>query len=179
MERTGRRRESTWRTSVGHIAAVALAIGGLSALAVAPGIAGAVTSPTTASEISTAKNGKLGTILVAGNTVYTVKASKTACAAACWKIWAPVLLPDGVTTPTAGTGADASKLGTVAAADGALQVTYGGKPLYWFSKDKTAGQVHGNVSDKWGKWSTVTASGKSSPGAGSDKTNAGTGGTAF
>ena len=93
------------------------------------------------------------------------------------KVWPAVLLPAGVTTATADAGADASKLGTVAAANGALQVTYGGKALYWFAKDKAAGQVHGNVSDKWGKWSTVTASGKSSPDSG--KTNAGTGGTAF
>jgi len=99
--------------------------------------------------------------------------------AACLKIWMPVLLPEGVTSATADGSADASKLGTVAAADGALQVTYGGKPLYWFSKDKAAGQVHGNVSDKWGKWSTVATSKSSSGSGGSDKTNTGTGGTAF
>ena len=36
-----------------------------------------------------------------------------------------------------------------------LQVTYSGKPLYFFSGDTAAGQVHGNVSDTWGKWSAV------------------------
>ena len=79
-----------------------------------------------------------------------------------------MLLPQGVTTATAGTGVDASKLGTVAAADGALQVTYSGKPLYWFSKDKAPGQVHGNVTDKWGKWSTVVTA-KSSSGSGPEQ----------
>jgi predicted lipoprotein with Yx(FWY)xxD motif len=176
MERTSRPRESTWRTSVGRIAAVALAIGGLSALAFAPSTAAAATGPTTASDISTAKNAKLGTILVSGNTVYTLKPSKTACDAKCLKIWLPVLLPDGVTTATAGTGVDESKLGTVATDGGALQVTYAGKALYWFSKDKAAGQVHGNLTDKWGKWSTVVTK-KSSSGSGDS--NAGTGGTAF
>jgi predicted lipoprotein with Yx(FWY)xxD motif len=178
MQQTERHRASTWRTSVGRIAGVALAIAGLFAVAFAPSAAGAATGPATASEISTAKNAKLGTILVAGNTVYTVKASKTACTAECLKTWRPVLLPQGVTSATAGGGADTSKLGTVAAADGALQVTYGGKALYWSSKDKAAGQVHGNVSDKWGKWSTVATS-KSGSGSGPDKTNPGTGGTAF
>ena len=178
MEKTDRHRESTWRVSVGRIAAVALAIGGLSAAAFAPSTAAAATSPATASEISTAKNAKLGTILVSdtGSTVYTLKASKTACAAECLKARPPVLLPQGATTATAGTGVDASKLGTVAAADGTLQVTYSGKPLYWFSKDKAPGQVHGNVTDKWGKWSTVVTK-KSSSGSGGS--NAGTGGVSF
>jgi predicted lipoprotein with Yx(FWY)xxD motif len=177
MERTSRHRKSTWRTSAGRIVAVAVAIGGLSVLAFAPSVAGAATTPTTASVIDTAKSSKLGTILVAGNTVYTLKPSKTACDAACLKIWRPVLLPDGVMTATAGTGVDDTKLGTVTTADGALQITYAGKPLYWFSKDKAPGQVKGNLTDKWGKWATVaTKKASGSTGGGS---NAGTGGTAF
>ncbi len=92
---------------------------------------------------------------MAGNTVYTLKPSKTPCTAACLKEWPPVLLPHGVTTPTAGTGVDASKLGTVAAAHHAHQITYSGKRLYWYVDDKSSGQVHGNVKNKWGKWSTV------------------------
>ena len=176
MRRAVGQRESTWRTSVGRIAAAAVALGGLSALAFAPSTAGAVSSPTTASVISTAKNSKLGAILVSGNTVYTLKPSKTACTAQCLKAWPPVLLPDGVTTATAGAGVDASKLGTVAAADGGLQVTYSGKRLYWFTKDQAPGQVHGNVSNKWGKWSTMQTAKSNS---GSNHTNAGTGGTSF
>ena len=69
----------------------------------------------------------------------------------------PVLLPHGVTTPTAGTGVDASKLGTAAAAHGARQITYSGKRLYWFTKDTARGQVHGITKNKWGTWSTVAA----------------------
>ena len=78
-------------------------------------------------------------------------------------------------------------LATVATTDGALQVTYSGKALYWYSKDKAAGQVHGNLTNKWGKWSTVvTASSGSGSGNtngntnnNNDNSNAGTGGTAF
>jgi predicted lipoprotein with Yx(FWY)xxD motif len=131
-----------------------LALGGLSVLVVAPSTAGAATSPT-ASVISTAKNAKLGTILVSGTTVYALKPSKTACTAACSKVWSQVLLPHGITTATAGAGVDASKLGTVATAKGQLQITYAGKRLYWFVKDKAPGQVHGNVKNKWGTWSAV------------------------
>ncbi len=50
---------------------------------------------------------------------------------------------------------NAAKLGTVTRSGGVLQVTYGGKPLYWFVGDTSAGQVNGNVTDKWGKWSAV------------------------
>jgi predicted lipoprotein with Yx(FWY)xxD motif len=179
MKRTGGQRAPMWRASFGRIAASALAVGGLSALALVPSAATAATSPTTASVISTAKNSKLGTILVSGNTVYALKASKTACTAKCLKVWPPVLLPQGVTTATAGAGVDASKLGTVAAANGALQITYAGKALYWFAKDKAPGQVKGNVTDKWGKWYTIVTVKASSGSKAPSTTNAGTGGNGF
>lgn len=182
MQRTGVQRASSWRSSLGRVAAVALALGGLSALGMAPTTAGAATSPTTATVISTAKNSKLGTILVSGDsgdTVYALKPSKTACTAKCLKVWPAVVLPQGVMTATAGTGVDASKLGTVAAANGALQISYAGKALYWFAKDKAPGQVKGNLTDKWGKWSTVSSSGSNTKNSGSNNANAGTGGTGF
>lgn len=175
MEHIERERRSTRRGSVRRIAVFALAVGALSALAFGPGIAAAATSPTTASEISTAKDAKLGTILVSGNTVYTLK-SKKACSADCLKVWRPVVLPDGTTTATAGDGVDAKKLGTKDTADGAVQITYSGKPLYWFSKDRAPGDVHGNVTDKWGTGAAIVTAKASS---GSDDSNAGTGGTAF
>jgi hypothetical protein len=36
-----------------------------------------------------------------------------------------------------------------------LQVTYAGKALYWYSGDTAPGQVKGNLTDTWGKWSDV------------------------
>ena len=179
MNRTGVQRASSWRGALVRVAAVAATVGGLSALALAPSTAGAVTTPKTATEISAVKNSKYGTILVADTTVYALKPSKTACAAACLKAWPPVLLPDGVTAPTAGTGVDATKLGTTTTAAGAMQITYSGKPLFWFAKDTAPGQVKGNVTDKWGKWYAVTTSGKATAGSGSNSTNAGSGGSGF
>jgi predicted lipoprotein with Yx(FWY)xxD motif len=139
------------------VATAVLALGVLVAWALAPGAAGAATGPRSARTVSIAQNSKLGPILVAGNTVYTVKPSATACTAACLKVWLPVLLPQGVTTPIAGTGVDRSKLGTAAAAHGARQITYSGKRLFWFAKDTAPGRVHGITKNKWGKWSTVAA----------------------
>ena len=163
-----------WRTSFGSVVAAALAVGVLCASALAPSTAAAATTPTTASVISSTKNGKLGTILVAArNTVYTLKASKTACTAQCLTAWPPVLLAEGDTAATAGPGVDASKLGTASAAGGALQVTYAGKRLYWFVQDTAPGQVHGNVTNKWGKWSTVAVkSGSASTDTNSTSTTA-------
>jgi predicted lipoprotein with Yx(FWY)xxD motif len=155
--RTSAGHESDWRISAGRVATAVLTLGLLTVWGLAPGPAGAATGRRSARTVSIAQNPKLGPILVAGNTVYTVKPSATACTAACLKAWLPVLLPRGATTPTAGTGVDGSKLGTVTAAHGARQITYSGKRLYWFAKDTAPGQVHGNTKNQWGKWSTVAA----------------------
>jgi predicted lipoprotein with Yx(FWY)xxD motif len=171
-------RRSALRKRGRSAAVVAGMVCAFAAVAMSAMPASAADAPTTATTISTAKDGKAGTILVSGNTVYTLKPSKTACDAKCLKAWPPVLLPQGVMTAVAGTGVDASKLGTKTTATGDLQITYGGKPLYWFFKDKTAGQVRGNITDKWGKWATVVTV-KGSGSGGSGNSNAGTGGTAF
>jgi predicted lipoprotein with Yx(FWY)xxD motif len=92
-----------------------------------------------------------------------------------------------VTKPQAGAGVTAAKLGTKKTSTGALQVTYGGKPLYFFVGDTSAGQVNGNVTDKFGKWtavvtakSTSSGSGSSaSSGSGSSGSTAGSGGVSF
>jgi predicted lipoprotein with Yx(FWY)xxD motif len=170
-------RASSWRTSRRRITAVALAVGSLTAFAIAPSAAATAARPTTASVISTAKNAKLGKLLVSGTTVYALKPSTTACTAKCLKVWPPVVLPQGVMTATAGPGVDGSKLGTTATADGARQITYAGKRLYWFVKDKAPGQVKGNVTDKWGKWYTIETTKSTS--RSTSTTSAGNGGTGF
>jgi predicted lipoprotein with Yx(FWY)xxD motif len=136
--------------------AAALLVGG--GLATAGGITGASAAvhsyATRPVIISTFKSAKLGTILSDGKTVYTLKPSATSCTAACHKIWIQVLLPKGDTKAVAGAGVSAAKLGTVKVA-GRLQVTYGGKALFWFFQDTAAGSVKGNVTDTWGKWADV------------------------
>jgi predicted lipoprotein with Yx(FWY)xxD motif len=146
------------------------AVGGLFAPVLAANPAGAATSPKSV-VISTLKTKKFGTILVSGRTLYTLKPSKTPCAASCQKVWPEVLLPKGQMKATAGPGVNAAKLGTVKGAGGALQVTYSGKALYWFVGDKAPGQVNGNGTDTWGTWSDVATVKPSAP--------SGTGGVAF
>ncbi len=167
-------------------ASVALALGGLTASAAIADAAGAATS----SVVSTAHSAKFGTILVSGKTVYTLKPSKVACGASCLKVWPEVLLPKGKSAATAGSGVNAAKLGTVTRSGGSRQLTYAGKPLYWFVGDTGPGQVHGNLTDTWGKWTVVVTakpahsssssnSGSGSGSGGTATTNSGSGGVAF
>jgi len=179
MEETKQQRETTDGIRLGRIAAAAFAVGGLSASVFAVGTAGAVTSREAKTvTVSTIKTDKYGKILASGKTLYTLKPSQTACTAQCLTIWPELVLPTGVTKATAGTGVSASKLGTVARAGGVLQVTYAGKPLYYFSGDTAAGQVHGNVTDTWGKWTAVVTA-KPAKAAKTGSSSSGSGGAGF
>lgn len=149
------RHQDATRRLLPRAVAVALTLGGLTSIVVADS-AGALPSRGKSLVISTTANPRYGTILVSRTTVYTLKtASKVACGPKCLRVWPQVLLPKGVKRARAGKGTDATKLGTVKRKDGALQVTYAGKALYWFYEDNGPGQVNGNVRDKWGTWAVV------------------------
>ena len=179
MQKTRQNRQSGHRTALARWVGAIVAVGGISLSVVASDEAGAASGVT----VSTTKNAKIGTILVSGKTLYTLKPSSTACTAACLKVWPALVLPTGLTKAKAGSGVSASKLGTVKR-NGVVQVTYGGKPLYYFVGDTAAGQVKGVVTDTWGKWSAVVTkkkAGSSSSGSnsGSGNSSAGGGGAAF
>jgi predicted lipoprotein with Yx(FWY)xxD motif len=139
----------------GRVAAAFLVVGGLGLTVGATNASGAVHSHAQSVVISTLKTAKYGTILVSGRTVYTLKPNSVKCSTKCLTFWAAVELPKGVKKATAGSGVNSAMLGTVKGADGKLQVTYGGKALFYFFQDKAPGQVKGNVTDTWGKWSDI------------------------
>jgi predicted lipoprotein with Yx(FWY)xxD motif len=63
-----------------------------------------------------------------------------------------------VGAPAAGEGATAGLLGTITRQDGSTQVTYGGKPLYYFANDEKPGDTKGqNVG---GNWFVLSAAGE-------------------
>jgi predicted lipoprotein with Yx(FWY)xxD motif len=126
--------------------------------------------------VSTLRTSNYGTILQSTRTVYTLTPSKVACTATCLSAWPEVLLPKGVARATAAHGVNGAKLGTIRLAGGRLQVTYAGKALYWFALDKEPGQVKGNGSDKWGKWSVVVLVKPSAGGSPTTTTTTGGGG---
>jgi predicted lipoprotein with Yx(FWY)xxD motif len=164
------------RVPLGRLAIAAMALGGLSASAFAVSTASAAGSKVV---VSTAKNAKLGTVLVSGKTLYILKKpSKTACTAACLKVWPALVLPKGTAKATAGSGVSASKLGSVTRS-GVHQVTYSGKALYTFVGDSGPGQANGDVTDKWGTWSAVVTAKSKASGSNSTATTAGSGGAGF
>jgi predicted lipoprotein with Yx(FWY)xxD motif len=122
--------------------------------------------------VNTARRGSFGVVLVAANGKslyrYTPDSKgKSVCTGACLAYWPRLLVKS---KPTAGSGAKASLLGTIKAANGMRQVTYAGFPLYYFAGDKS-GQVKGQGYD--GTWYLVSPSGalvKHGSGSGSTTT---------
>ena len=148
------------------------------------GVASASTSHATRVTVTTSSSTSLGTYLTSSNrTLYTLNAAS--CPTACLKYWPPLVLTSSTSKAVAGSGVSASKLGKVKDANGAWQVTYGGKPLYFFILDKSAHAVKGNdLTDTWGTWKIVVtlkpkSSGGGSPTSTTTTTSPGTGGVSF
>jgi predicted lipoprotein with Yx(FWY)xxD motif len=82
---------------------------------------------------------------------------KSVCAGACAKAWPPYVV---AARPKAGAGVKVSLLGTTKRAGGPIQVTYNGRPLYYYAGD-LVGQVRcQNVSEFGGLWLVVRANGR-------------------
>ena len=138
-----------------------------------------------AAEIDIDDNADLGQILVDadGNTVYLFEAdegTKSTCDGACAQAWPPVLTKGD---PGAGTGADASLLGTTKRSDGSTEVTYAGHPLYYYAGDQAPGDTNGNNLDQFGaEWYALTPTGDTpedgaAPPSDSSTTSSDSGGT--
>jgi predicted lipoprotein with Yx(FWY)xxD motif len=158
MQRSGgRRARGLWAFNAClAIATATVTAGMLAVVTVGAGATAAAKGSTTAAVVVSTGDSAGATVLVAGHTVYALTASGTPCTAKCLKSRPPVLLPAGQSNATAGSGVDATKLGTAPAGHGRRQVTYAGKRLYRYAKDRAPGDVRGDVKDKWGTWSTVT-----------------------
>ncbi len=121
----------------------------------------ATTSPSGVATVS-ATSSKVGTILVdgSGRTLYVFdkdQPNQSACSGGCAAAW-PVDKSSGA--PKAGSGAQASMLGTIQRSDGSTQVTYNKHPLYYYSGDTQAGQQNGQGLNAFGaKWFVVAPSG--------------------
>jgi predicted lipoprotein with Yx(FWY)xxD motif len=62
--------------------------------------------------------------------------------------------------PSGGGGIAAGRLGTTRRADGSLQATYAGRPLYYYVGDRKPGQILcQNVLEYGGYWRVVRPSG--------------------
>lgn len=111
------------------------------------------------------EQGRLGAMLAGGNgrTLYmfTVdKYDKSSCYGTCAKTWAPDYTSEKPAM-VQGSGVYSSLLGTTRRRSGALQATYNGHPLYFFSGDSATGDMHGeNANQFGGHWYVVGPGGR-------------------
>ena len=109
--------------------------------------------------VNTVENGALGTILTdaAGRSLYLYTRDErniSNCAGGCALAWPPVIT---VEDPAPGEGLAEDRVGTTERADGSLQVTYNGWPLYYFAADEKPGDALGQ--DRGGVWFVRTTDG--------------------
>ena len=113
-----------------------------------------------AAELSVAES-KAGQIVVAGqglSVYYFTKDTKdsgtSACTGDCLVAWPPVTSTTATPTVNGVTG----KVGTIPTADGKMQITINGMPIYYSAKDKAAGDITGQGVN--GVWYLVAPSGE-------------------
>jgi predicted lipoprotein with Yx(FWY)xxD motif len=144
----------------------------LARLAAVLALAGVLAVPIAAASAKTAGGGKLslrktslGKILVnaRGRTLYAFTKdakNRDRCMSTpgCTSTW-PVVTTKG--KPRAGAGVKGSMLGSITLSDGSHQVTYGGRPLYTYAADSSAGETdYVGASQFGGTWLAVNAAGK-------------------
>jgi predicted lipoprotein with Yx(FWY)xxD motif len=84
------------------------------------------------------------------------RSSRSQCYGECARAWPPVLAKG---EPRAGRGARGALLGTTRRRDGKLQVTYRGRPLYYYVDDGPGRVLCHNVEEFGGLWLVVRADG--------------------
>lgn len=160
-----------WRAAPRGAGAALAAAAAVSVLVAACGSSGATklsrssnptASPPGASNtpvVLIADNSKYGKVLTdaAGFALYVYTADLPGgrgCDPGCLKIWPPLLLPAGTTTPVGAAGV--TGLGTFPRGD-RLEVTYNRLPLYTYVTDTRPGEITGqDVVDSAGKWILAT-----------------------
>lgn len=121
-------------------------------------------APTASGTALALRSTSLGRILTDGRgfTVYDFEADQgttSNCSGACATAWPPVLAK--VAAPKVGTGVEESLVGQTTRADGTKQLTYGGRPLYYYAGDSAPGSTTGQGSRGFGApWYVLTASGQ-------------------
>ena len=107
----------------------------------------AASSPASTGVVVSMATTSIGTVLTGpnGRTLYTHagdSATSSTCTGGCATAWPPLSVPAG-TTATAGAGVTGT-LGTLTRADGTIQVTYNGLPLYGWQSDTKPGDTTGD-----------------------------------
>ena len=135
--------------------------GALGLLLIVPGTASAAAKGTTI----TARDSRFGTMLWGPNrqAIYIFQRdgrNRTRCYGTCAKAWPPVYTKG---RPVAGRGIRRSLLGSIRRRDGRRQVTYAGKPLYYYAHEGPREVRCHNVNANGGLWWVVGPDGRRRP----------------
>jgi predicted lipoprotein with Yx(FWY)xxD motif len=129
----------------------------------AGGSAGAAHKAQTGATL-TVRSTRFGSILFdgRGRALYAFtrdpRGGRSQCYGACARKW-PVYFAAG--RPLAGKGVTRSLISTARRRDGRRQITYNGRPLYYYSGDKSPGEILcQNVDEFRGTWLVVRPNGK-------------------
>ena len=136
----------------------------LAVLVVAALAVGVASAATDASHSTvTVRSSSYGRILFDGRgfALYTFTRDprgRSICRGACATAWPPYLVTG---KPRAAAGVTPTRVGTTRRADGRLQVTYAGRPLYYYIGDRQPGQVLcQNVREFGGLWLVIRPNGR-------------------
>ncbi|QJY44618.1 hypothetical protein [Pseudonocardia broussonetiae] len=128
----------------------------------APVAAPETLAPPAGTVLTANSTAQLGTVVIDGLgwTLYrfdddTAQPPASNCAGDCATTWPPVLAEPG--TPLTVDGIDQAAIGTITRADGGVQLTIGGWPVYRYAADSAPGATDGN--GKGEKWFAVTPEG--------------------
>ena len=144
------------RTSLTFLVCLALAGAAVPAVMAAP-------EHSSASATIAARSSAFGRILFdgKGRALYAFTRDtkgRSLCAGACAAAWPPFLVRS---RPKPGADVIGRLIGTIRRSDGKLQVTYGGRPLYYYVGDRQPGQVLcQNVDEYGGLWLVVRPNGR-------------------
>jgi predicted lipoprotein with Yx(FWY)xxD motif len=156
-----------WLAPLGLAAAALIAVGcGASSPSTGSGGSGGSGSGSTHSGAPVASSTALKTTTIGGTTVLTNAkgftlywfvpdtSTKSNCNGSCATFWPPVPAPATLASGIKGA------LGSITRANGSMQATYNGHPLYTYAGDTAPGQNKGNgVNASGGLWHEVTVSG--------------------
>jgi predicted lipoprotein with Yx(FWY)xxD motif len=121
-----------------------------------------VSSPRPRGVVVRTTKSSLGTYLTgaSGRALYIWVADRKGrsnCSGACAAVWPPLVTK---AAPNATGGVIAADLGTITRSDGTKQVTYTGRPLYYYVGDTAPGMTSGQGSGQFGaKWWLISPSG--------------------
>jgi predicted lipoprotein with Yx(FWY)xxD motif len=151
---------------VGVVAAALAGCGGGSKAPTTTTTTGSASNPATS--FSVANVSGVGNVVVdgRGRTVYlfTSTAKKNVpctVASGCTALWPTLPLPNGTSSAAAGSGLNASLLGTMQLSDGKTYPTYNGYLMYEYAGDSARGQATGQgITSFGGTWYAISPSGQ-------------------